>query len=396
MSSHVCRILVLLGMLVWALPSPAEPAEGSGTQRIWLESTTDFLSGRVAINLDLPDAYLPDASISFDCQVQSEESLELCHIVFEVLDASKNVIYTEDKEILLHPGANPFPFVWDPVGAAAGVYTAHFKIVHEFGGTISWRKALIRKLAYDDIQNNIDQAKETVRSMRAHLEGLAAKPALADVRIAVAEAFLPEAQEAFDSGDWRRADSLAAYVENTVQSVRASMAFSGSGSRAVSTYPNTNLAHLEYRSGRIESGGRPVYLVGLTGGGWLAEEMARLRRFNLGLAVYTPGLGREDEASQVFASAQKQNISVALNIANADGQVDEALAGGQNTAETAAHSAQIRAMLADAAKQPMLNSFVLGSKLGNVLSVEKARADFISAIVPAIWRCACHKRDVAF
>lgn len=400
-------VLLLAGQLAWAgsLGAPAfvlnavqsqgadtgaeesEISEGAsrpGQQRLWIRSLDSQRSQRALLHVRFPGEVAADEPIVFECEVHSDSEIGRSTVRLEVIDLLGDVLHRGELELSVLEGVVPCRFTWDAGGLDDGSYVLRFEFERTGGHWLAEETLALTMLSEVNTRTGYARAVESVESLRNHLAGLdgdGQKLAYAAMRLAVAEDFLNEEQALGD--DWLRIHRISEYASRTVDSIRARMTFAELAPEFGEAVPSPDLAALEIRNGAFYAEGHPVFLVGIRGEGLGAEDLERLRRYGMNLAVFegAPGGERPEPADldAFFRSARENNVSVAY-VFHAPG--GESLERESYTPAEAREEVEepLRTLAAYLSRQEMANSLSIAMAPGFRFRGEHIREDFIERL----------------
>ncbi len=404
----------LSGMGASEVFEPVEPvesglAEANGGERIYVEMDDPGEDALSVLQVSYDEMCPGDGSVTFVCSLGSAPGAEKALMRLRLVGQDGTVVHEADS--VVGTGEAPCVFSWSGQFLEAGVYRVCVEVVASKGMPVATRHFTLRKLAKAQVAGDVETASQTAAELAEHLDTLdwaEAGASYAAVRTVIARESAQRAQEAFEAGDWRRAEALARYSRGAVDSIRARLTFGNDAEELKGAVPAPDLSTLAVRDGGLYAAGRPVFLFGMNLPSSEPASLARLRECGLNMVSVeaTPADaataggstdGPTERLDALFKDAKTNNMSVMYSIAphvlSARMASAAAESGDGNTgsfgfeitgrAARAAIERYVRATATSLAGHDMLCSVCLLDKPIFRLRGEEIRAGFIRFVESA-------------
>lgn len=254
------------------------------TSRVYLRADDASPESRIALKVRFDDIAPLSAPVEFEAEVWAEYVLGAVDVSFEAIDDTGRTAYAAELEVEAGKGMTPCAFSWDMGGVSDGHYSIRVEAKESHGSDAAWMTVDARKLTETLLTERATAADSALHSVREHVNGLSAAPLRAKVVVAIAEDYLAAARNAPD--DWLRLDEATRHAAATAASVRARLTFAPAGPEAA----GAKIGDVATESGMLMSGGRHVFLAGLSGAGFQPGEQGLslaevAQRYGLSLLV---------------------------------------------------------------------------------------------------------------
>lgn len=376
--------------------SEEESREGSDLQRLWVDSVGRGGRNGITLEVRCDGVVAADQEVAFECEISAEAEMGSASLVLEISDSFGKVLERGQIDLRVDKGTGLCRFDWSPVGLPDGAYSARFECLRRDGLVVGWEELALVKLSESNVLGTFQRAVEAVESVKVHVdrlgEGVPKSPYLR-MRLALADDFIHQVDAGND--DWRRVHRIASYALATAESVRFHMALNALPPELGDSVPEPDLATLAIEKGALYAGGRPVFLAGIRGRGLSADDIARVGRYGLNLAVMeeTPPQDPPSEETvrsrlrTVFQSARRNNVSVTYLFSTREHETDgghgirPGRTGYREPLEIWRYvRPRLSSILSHLAGQEMLNSVSLAYEPSFQFEGEDVRADFISHV----------------
>lgn len=285
----LCPAALCLPALADPVPPDGQPASiSAGENRIWTETIREIPGRHAGIQVEYASPVGGDQPIALHWQVTSRHRFEHVSVHTVVRDADDQPVFEMSEQVSLEKGVTDGRSAWNAVDAAPGVYRITLAATRAPDGVLAAAELRVRILDSAQLAQTLAAARSEAATMRDHLDRLAAqgrRPAYAEQKTRIAEDFAALAESALDLGDWPRAEAYALYVLAAVDSVRASLTFSPHDSQLTRPVDIPDLSQIRAEKGGLTANGRPVILIGASGGPVSPEFMDQLARYGLNYAV---------------------------------------------------------------------------------------------------------------
>ena len=381
----------------------ASEATSDSMEALWVLRAGAEPARHVELHVHAEDT-AAGSTMSFACQLTSQRVFENVLVRLAVTEEDGTLVSTGELKQDLRKGSNSCRFQWDSGALPPGIYQAAFAADYtaEYPAARAW--VTIQKVTSTQLKADLDTATGDLTEVGRHLDKLSeggTKYPYLHVRLRIAEEAAMRAAQDAEAGAWRRLGARLAYVQRTVEGIRAGLVFGGMAPELVAPLPEVDLSHLEVRDGAFYAQGRPVFLLGRVLAEHCADDIARLRHYGLNLAAFSMGpsetLADPEQAAAfeahfdpLFQQAAESNVSLTVQLAPDDlgawlfdacpdlrdkGFVDLAHPGAQ-----AAFERHLRAVVPYLAGQAMVNSLSMANQPQFKFDSEAIRQAFLEHV----------------
>jgi len=259
-----------------------------GFEEIWVGPGTATPAPRAT--LDVPGAAgLPASQPAvFECRIEARGTYPDTRVTLTLTDEAGAVAGREEIVMTLFEGPNACRFLWDARKAAPGDYRAVFELRYPGDDPSALFETRLRKVTEDQLRSEqASIAGELARLWESLRRAEARGEHFPDVemRLTLVEAFLARAKADAAAHDWRAFDAKLAHGRQTVESVRAELAF-GAPPEVLTETLRPGLEGLQVRDGGFFVGDQPVFLFGVALRKPDADRVRMLRDLGLNFAVF--------------------------------------------------------------------------------------------------------------
>jgi hypothetical protein len=239
-----------------------------------------------------------------------------------LLDTTRRVQAQGAIELPLEVGRNSFTFSILPEAVPSGLYEAHFVAIGGEFQLLAEATMTVRKLDGRHLRQQVDAAASQAAALRAHLaaHGGAHRFPYEVMRITAVDQLLPASRRLLDGHALLQADETLRYMNETLDSVRATLTFGDPAELEAGGAPRPDMTTVSPRDGAFYAGNQPIFLMGFAGGGQLARDLELFSRLGLNFALTT--LGPEAGApgfhpaslEPIIEQARRHNVAVSVRL----------------------------------------------------------------------------------
>ncbi len=304
-------------------PSATPPQETAGVWIIPLEEDHgSYAQVGIAAAAGAPYAEPIDIVCALRSQIVSIGST----LTVVVRGPKGGIIRRAEADVDLDVGTQSQTFRLMPEVLGPGTYSVEVHLKSNSFQLFSSATASIRKLSSGYIEGRALAAADSLARLRGFLAGQEPSNGFpyARARTAIASEILPRARVQLSAQNLLAADDIVSYIERTVSSVHAQLSLNNADERTL-PIAEPVMATLRPMGGSLRAEDRPVFLVGLTGGPRLVENMAQLRGMGINYAVVydgPPAFGAEAASApgplleNAAAAAAASNVALTLMLAD--------------------------------------------------------------------------------
>ncbi len=319
--------ICLLAAAVSAEMTTGMEAADASLRGLWTLPPTVRPSGTISLSLTPIEVYDADV-LTFECQIQAKRRIRNVVVTMRVLDEDKTVRSVGEAVVHAPKGVTTCLFHWDTADLPLGAYTAVFETRHSVPEPPARLEVPIRKVTDAQLLADLETLTQRLADLRGVLDnsgGSEASVTPLHARHHIALDVAAEARDAAARRAWRDLDAKLHYMRRTIETIGARLVFGEVSPELLEAPPRPDVGVIQTSGGAFYAEGRPVFLFGAYVARPRPEELARLRRYGLNLAVFpiTPAdtLSGPDQPAafaarfdSFFAAAREHNVGLAARL----------------------------------------------------------------------------------
>lgn len=298
---------------------PVEHFVGPATAGVWIQPLTSEPGRYAEIEVAARAAQPWSEPIEISGVFRSSVMHPRVALELRVTDADGVLMARASLALAAEVGSNPFSFAILPEVLPSGRYEATILAVGNEYQLLADAIVTIQKLDGRELGRALDAVQQAVNALEAHLDsrgGIGQFP-YQRMRIETVEQLLPTARRMLSDHSLRRADDAIRYMEETLNSVRATLTFgTDAAGKPDSVTQRPDMTTVTPRHGAFYADDTPVFLMGFAGGLELGQNLPVLSRLGLNhaLVALDPDSGLDPRATRFLDDARQANMAVTVHL----------------------------------------------------------------------------------
>lgn len=304
-------------------------ADITAYEQLWFGTSTCDTPSGLSLALHHPETAPPSEMTRLVVEINALIPYEATRVMLSVENALHAAEHQAEIVANLQRGLNEFSFNWSGNLLSPGDY--RIVVTVDYADNVSPARCVLpfSKVSAAHWAQELaraDAALARLSEQLAVLEGSGRHAPYIWLRLRVAEDARDAASAAIRAHAWERVDRNLAYIQDTLSSLDAGLAFSKSTPELFAPHDHPSLADIEIRDGGFYAAGRPVFLYGVGfEAGHTTPEMPyeRLLRYglNFGVCAVPLGVGEagiETTVETALRAASDAGIALAVQFAQDD------------------------------------------------------------------------------
>ena len=322
-TASAVMFLVMIGGMA-GLFSCASRADAASCEEVWVQPSVYQQGDKVSVELSAAPVTAAANPVKFSYLLRSEMAFESVNILFRVVDAGGKTVYESQVGCNVTAGDNRCDFEWPALSCVPGRYQAVLEIYY------TSKRAPIRCVTPVDRVSSALMGEEVTAlggqldDILSRVDGMgqgAGSLPYARARISLARELLGVVQNNFVDSKWTDAARNLQYVRRTVESLGATLVFSGAAPELSGSLSKFS-GRVMPQGGSLVSEGQPVALLGavldLTKPD-PASRLARMAALGMNFAVLPVDEVAEVVAAPFDAAVMRGILAPVLDAAESQG-----------------------------------------------------------------------------
>ncbi|HEX73016.1 MAG TPA: hypothetical protein ENN65_06845, partial [Candidatus Hydrogenedentes bacterium] len=317
----------LLAAAISAETTSGIEAADTTLRGLWTLPPASRPSGTISLSVAPMEVYDADI-LTFECQIQAKRRVKNVVVTLQVLDEDNTVRSVGETIVQAPEGVTTCLFHWDTSDLPLGEYTAIFETRHSVPEPPARLEVPVRKVTDAQLLADLETLTQRLDELRGVMDGpenSGASVTPLHVRLHIALDIATRARDAAGRRAWRDLDAKLYYMRRTIETIGARLVFAEVSPEVLEATPRPDVGVIQTAGGSFYAEGRPVFLFGARVARPCPEELARLRRYGLNLAVFpiapADTLSGPDQPADFaarfdsfFAAAKEHNIGLAARL----------------------------------------------------------------------------------
>ncbi|MCF6287182.1 MAG: hypothetical protein L3K26_18660, partial [Candidatus Hydrogenedentes bacterium] len=318
--------LISVILLITSLTTHAAP---ENQKWLWATSKTQLKARHLAMTVTPSLNHGTEPLTQFRCDITSDFSYPGASVTLRVRDMKGQAVSEGILPLNISAGANTCTITLDTSALPLGSYDAAFSIAHTSLLSEPTHTFILRNVSVADLEKRLLAYAVRAQSLASSLEALESEskayPYLRLKTNLVADV-LESARGNAERKAWESLEEELRYVAQGLDSIHAAMVFGNAASDSSTANAPLPLSGLLIQDGAFIAGTHPVFLFGGILPSPNADDLARLRRYQLNAATIAlrpdanPAAAHSTDALRTaltpfFEAAETHNVGIAIQLA---------------------------------------------------------------------------------